>query len=409
MPKIKLLAIPSDKYAVGKYRILEPYLYIGEYHSDDIHVDVAYDVPDEDSFFNGYDVVVFHSHIHRKSHEDNIKRIEWLKLQGIKVIMDIDDYWNVGPNHMLYHSYKKSEHPRRRVELLKISDYITTTTNFLQNTIRKHINKDNVFVFPNAIDETEKQFIPNPIKSEKTRFGWVGGSTHLSDISLIQSGFSQIGNQYKDKVQFTLCGFDTRGEVTEIVKETGEVRKRPVRNDENPWIKCEQIFTNNYKLVSNEYKTHLIKYKNEPYVKNENEIYNRNWTLPINEYGTNYNHLDVVLVPLVDYDFNHNKSQLKIIEAGFHKKPVIVSECLPYTIDLISSFDQGVYNEKGNALLVSPRKNHKQWTQHMKKIIENPNLIEDLGNKLYETVKDKYSLKKVSKDRVEFIKTIINN
>jgi len=31
-----------------------------------------------------------------------------------------------------------------------------------------------------------------------------------------------------------------------------------------------------------------------------------------------------------------------------------------------------------------------------------------LGNKLYETVKDKYSLKNVSKNRVEFLKTLIN-
>jgi hypothetical protein len=35
-------------------------------------------------------------------------------------------------------------------------------------------------------------------------------------------------------------------------------------------------------------------------------------------------------------------------------------------------------------------------------------LIEDLGNKLYETVKDKYSLSTVSKNRVELFKTIIN-
>ena len=43
----------------------------------------------------------------------------------------------------------------------------------------------------------------------------------------------------------------------------------------------------------------------------------------------------------------------------------------------------------------------------MKRLIDNPNMIEDLGNKLYETVKDKYSLQKVSKDRVEFLKSII--
>jgi hypothetical protein len=43
----------------------------------------------------------------------------------------------------------------------------------------------------------------------------------------------------------------------------------------------------------------------------------------------------------------------------------------------------------------------------MKRLIENPNMIEDLGNRLYETVKDTYSMKKVSNDRTEFFKSII--
>jgi hypothetical protein len=43
----------------------------------------------------------------------------------------------------------------------------------------------------------------------------------------------------------------------------------------------------------------------------------------------------------------------------------------------------------------------------MKLLIENPNMIEDLGNRLYETVKDKYSLVTVSKNRTEFFKSII--
>jgi glycosyltransferase involved in cell wall biosynthesis len=97
-----------------------------------------------------------------------------------------------------------------------------------------------------------------------------------------------------------------------------------------------------------------------------------------------------------------------VIEAGFHKKALIASETEPYTLDLINAIEfGGKYNDKGNALLVSPSKNHKQWAQHMKRLVENPNMIEDLGNKLYETVKDKYSLPNVCKNRTEFFKSII--
>jgi glycosyltransferase involved in cell wall biosynthesis len=107
----------------------------------------------------------------------------------------------------------------------------------------------------------------------------------------------------------------------------------------------------------------------------------------------NYNQFDISLAPLVDSVFNNNKSQLKIIEAGFHKKALIASNVEPYSSDLTSILNYGGgFNDKGNCLLVDPNKNHKQWGQHMKRLIDNPNLIEDLGNKLYETVKDKFSL-----------------
>jgi glycosyltransferase involved in cell wall biosynthesis len=121
----------------------------------------------------------------------------------------------------------------------------------------------------------------------------------------------------------------------------------------------------------------------------------------------NYNSFDVSLAPLVPSEFNANKSQLKAIEAGFHKKALIASETLPYTIDLVHALNEGKFTDKGNALLVSPSKNHKQWAQNMKKLIENPNMIEDLGNRLYETVKDKYSLVNVSINRTQFFKSII--
>jgi hypothetical protein len=57
---------------------------------------------------------------------------------------------------------------------------------------------------------------------------------------------------------------------------------------------------------------------------------------------------------------------------------------------------------------VNPNRNHRDWGKQMKRLMENPNMVEDLGNRLYETVKDKYSLKNVSNNRVQFFKSIIN-
>ena len=44
---------------------------------------------------------------------------------------------------------------------------------------------------------------------------------------------------------------------------------------------------------------------------------------------------------------------------------------------------------------------------NVKKLIDNPNWAYDLGERLYETVKDTYDLNVVTKTRAEFYKSII--
>lgn len=407
MSKIKILAIPSDKHGVGKFRVMDPYKFIGDNHSNDIHVDISYNAENNDDFFLNYDIVVFHTFIHQTNHDDNINRINWLKSKGIKVIMDIDDLWFVDQRHPMYHQVKASKIGDMKIEMLKLVDYVTTTTSIFAKTIKDRLKIKNVEIFPNAVNEDEPQYKINKTESDKIRFGWLGGSSHLFDIELMSNGISTTHNSYKDKVQFVLCGFDLRGTVTEIDSQTNQQRNRPIRPNETVWYKYEKIFTDNYSVISDEYKTYLNSFSDTPY-DDVNEPYRRRWTKEINTYATNYNTFDVSLAPLVESLFNANKSQLKVIEAGFHKKAIIASDTDPYTIDLISAVDNGVFNKNGNALLVNPKRNHKDWAKNMKRLIENPNMIEDLGERLYETVKDKYSLKKVCQDRVEFFKSIIN-
>jgi glycosyltransferase involved in cell wall biosynthesis len=405
MSKIRILAIPPDTHGVGKYRILDPFKYIGDNHAEDFHVDIAMNPDDDDNFFKNYDIVVFHSFIHQTTHENNLERIKKLKTMGIKVIMDIDDFWSVDHRHPMYHQIKANEIPRKKVELMRSADWVTCTTEVFAKTIKTRLGIKNVIVFPNAVNPEEPQFQSKPTESEMIRFGWLGGSSHFHDIELMSSGISSTLNNYKN-TQFVLCGFDLRGNVTEMNPKTGEKRVRPIQPTETVWYKYEQIFTDHYKSVDEEYKTFLMTF-NEVEYDTSTKRYKRVWTQPVGKYAMNYNSFDVSLAPLVPSEFNANKSQLKAIEAGFHKKALIASETLPYTIDLVHALNEGKFTDKGNALLVSPSKNHKQWAQNMKKLIENPNMIEDLGNRLYETVKDKYSLVNVSINRTQFFKSII--
>ena len=51
--------------------------------------------------------------------------------------------------------------------------------------------------------------------------------------------------------------------------------------------------------------------------------------------------------------------------------------------------------------------NHNGDLNIAKKLIDNPTWAKDLGERLYETVKDKYDLNVVTKDRAEFYKSIV--
>lgn len=411
MSKIKILVIPPDAHGVGKFRVLNPYTYIQENYPEDFHIDIKSDVKNDDNEFDDYQIIIIHSFVHISlSYEDNIKRIEWLKKQGKIVIVDVDDHWTPYSKMGMYRSVVKEGIPQNKINLIKSGSYVTVTTPYLRDTIRKKLGVNDVFVFPNAIDETESQYIPNPTESDRLRFGWLGGSSHEFDIELLRQGIPTGLYYNTDKVQYVLCGFDLCGYMTEINQETGEQKKRPILPEETPWYKYEKIFTNNYdeRIFDKDYIKFLQTYKETLY-DDIDKPYRRRWTMNINKYATNYNYFDVSMAPLVDTEFNINKSQLKVIEAGFHKKAIIASEVKPYTLDLINSIEKGgTFNSKGNSLLVSSSKNHKDWGKHMVRLIQNPNLVKDLGEKLYETVKDTYSLRKVSADRVQFLKTIIN-
>ena len=182
-------------------------------------------------------------------------------------------------------------------------------------------------------------------------------------------------------------------------------RKRPIRPDETVWKKYEEIFTDNYKTVDEKQMKYLMEYQPGDYSE-EDVFYHRVWTQPINSYAKNYSKFDVSLAPIKDHMFNRMKSQLKVIEAGFYKKALIASDVGPYTIDLKHSLDKGNFVD-GNALLVDKNRNGSDWAKYMKKLIKNPSWVEDLGERLYETVNGTYDLKSVTKNRAEFYKSLV--
>lgn len=404
--KTKVLVLPSDTSGVGKFRSVDPHLWLERYYPEEFHVDISYEVDFNNiNFWKQYDIVHFHRTL--VVYENMEQHVKMLKDLGIVVIMDLDDYWSPGQHHPAYHIIKKHELDKKIVSNLKLADYVTTTTQIFANEINK-FNK-NTCVLPNAINPDDKQFTPNPESSERVRIGWLGGSSHARDLAILDGMVSQIkAAGLIDKVQFVVCGFDLRGNVTVYNKDTGEETVRNITPQESVWFQYEKIFTDNYSIVSPEYKAHLMKFENKEYPNVANEAYRRVWTKPVTSYATNYNLFDIALAPVEENIFNKVKSQLKVIEAGFHKKALVATDFGPYQIDLSNVYERGgEINLNGNAFLVDSCKNHKFWGKHLIKMIENPELIKTLATNLHNTVKDKYSAEAVSKLRRDFYLTIV--
>ena len=373
-------------------------------YPNEFYVDIDYQPNVNDiNYFKKYQIVHFHRSI-GQDYDKSVELINKLKAEGIIVIGDIDDYWLPTKEHPIQQLILQNKIHEKIVKNLKASSYVTTTTEIFANEIRK-FNK-NVIVLPNAIDPKDPQYNEETLPSDKIRVGWLGGSSHLYDLKLVEGMVSKLSS-LQDKLQYYVCGFDTRGMVTEINKQTGEKKQRPIKPEETVWVKYEQIFTNNYQIVSPKYKEFLDKFNDEEYfgdLKNENYV--RVWTRPVTSYAKNYSKFDISLAPIKNHIFNRMKSQLKVIEAGFYKKAIIASNVGPYTIDLKHALKNGQFTD-GNALLVNENNNHSDWSKNIKKLVENPNMIKDLGERLYETVKDTYDLNKVTETRSEFYKSLI--
>jgi glycosyltransferase involved in cell wall biosynthesis len=238
---------------------------------------------------------------------------------------------------------------------------------------------------------------------------WTGNS-HKNDLELLNGVVSKLKSDgLLDKIQFVLCGFDLRGTHTDIDQATGQQKTRNILPRESVWYQYERIFTDDYKSISPEYRDFLLKFKQEEYPNVANEPYRRVWTKHISTYATNYNLFDISLAPLETNMFNKVKSQLKVIEAGFHKKAIIAQDFGPYQLDIKNAIKfGGEFDMTANGILINPNKNHKDWYSAIKKLVNNPSLIKVLQENLYNTVKDLYSIEKVTEDRKNLYTNLVN-
>lgn len=265
---------------------------------------------------------------------DTGMQIARLKRLKIPYVIDIDDYWELPNSHTLKELYDTHNAPAIIKELIKEAKLVTTTHEMFADIIRK-VNP-NVVVLANAIDDFQPQFKPSLNVGNKVRFGWIGAMHHFEDLQMIKPCLSKINNVNCDIV-------------------LGGWRDNLIYNIFEDWFS--NYGTNpNYKRLDG------------------TDVFN---------YGFMYDQIDVALIPLKKNKFNSCKSNLKVIEAGFKKKAIIVSKVNPYLIDC----------NKNNSIQCS---NSNDFYKAIVKCVKNPNLVIDLAEQLYIDVANKYNIESIN-------------
>jgi glycosyltransferase involved in cell wall biosynthesis len=89
---------------------------------------------------------------------------------------------------------------------------------------------------------------------------------------------------------------------------------------------------------------------------------------------------------------------------------VICSNFGPYTIDTVPLIERGgTINPDGNVILIDETKNHKDWAKNVIRLAKNPELITTLRENLAKTIRPKYNMEELSRQRAEFYKSIISS
>lgn len=346
-----LVVIPSINKISGVdyHRLAVPYNRLALDYPE-IEVSICDDVPNMTiEQLKEFGVVICNRVISKTERVD--QAIQMIHAAGCKLIVDMDDDY-VLPHYHVYYELYKNKISKQLVQTLRAADYITVTHDRLAMAL-KDVTRAHPFIIPNGIDTSIEQFQLAPeVEEDKVVFGWSGSVTHLEDVFDLYESLVGCYNNYSN-FKMLYGGYSQGDDYSQTIAGILSAQgKAPT--DMFAWTKA---------------------------------------TSP-SEYAKFYDLINVKLIPLRENRFNSNKSNLKMLEAGFKKRACIVSNVHPY-LDVIT--------EK-NCLKVS---NKKGWFTQIGRICKNPNLRFDIAEELYLDVQP-YEIKKVNKIRHQMLKYIWN-
>lgn len=275
------------------------------------------------------DIMVFN-----RMYSGGMEVIHQMKQDGIKIVVDWDDYFELEPDHYLYPAFQRWGFTPAALAFLRMADVVTVTTELLAAKLRPF--HKNIVVIRNALPFDQQQFTLSCDKTSSTPIIWAGGASHAKDLNIISGS---VG----DNSLLSIAGYE---DISEVAKGS------PKEAGAKEWAKVKASFPG----------ANLV-----PAVKD------------IKNYMQVYDGHSFAVAPLVLNGFNQCKSNLKILEAGAKGIPIICSKVLPY------------YNPIDEAF-VSYADKTWEWEQEIKRYLNNPSYREDRGAALAEHVRLHYSL-----------------
>lgn len=335
---MNILGYSTQNSGCSYHRVVLPLAFM-----DDIKA-FATDMPSDEKLAEGWDLILYNRISCFDSDWDRTK-----KELNCKIVMDIDDDWELPPSHIAYQEY--ADMKDRIINNLQSADLVTTTNQKLLDKICP-INS-NVQLFPNALPYGLDQFTDEKVEDEAIRIFWCGSVTHEKDIRILYYPFQRMINH--TNIKMMLGGYNSSNQASL-----------------NIWNRMLKSFTYDLKL---------------PF-----QVINA--ADPMSYMGM-YNYADISVIPLESGTWHSYKSNLKILESAAKKVPCIVSKVEPYSRD---SDAPVLWVEK-----------QTDWYKHLKFLIKNKNAREDYGQKVYEWAKERYNFATINAGRKATFESLIKS
>lgn len=287
--KMRILDVATDLYnGCYLYRNKTPFSFLKDRgHQVDVSLGQAA-LRSED-----YDLV----HMSR-GYDGNYNDIAFIfKSKGIPIVYDIDDAMDlvdpVNVNYEAVHRVLPSY-----FYLLNFADLVTVTTPLLAAHVKQFAPKTRVEVMPNMVDASLWRRRAGSAPTE-LRIGFSGSNTHIADVVLAMQAVKVLKDRWrkdrtKPRITFCLFGFSRYPDhaLDWIAKNRTALAGRP----NHPFLTALTDFERAYRQIGD-----CIEW----YSMVPIEVYP--------EFMAKMN-LDIGCAPLVDNEFNHMKSSIKMYE-----------------------------------------------------------------------------------------------